>query len=109
MEWDKEFTTERNAVEYVAEHAHGGMRFHDLRHSYATWLVSDGVPINLVQKVMGHEQASTTLNRYTHALDDGGARVRAAFDDPAASSLPRWSEVIDETEEEPEVRPSDQD
>lgn len=55
------------------------MRFHDLRHSYATWLVSDGVPVNVVQKVMGHEQASTTLNRYTHAPDDYEARVREAF------------------------------
>jgi integrase len=34
---------------------------------YATWLVSDGVPINVVSRLMGHEQISTTLNRYTHA------------------------------------------
>jgi integrase len=40
--------------------------FHDLRHCYATWLISEGVPVNVVQAVMGHEQASTTLNRYTH-------------------------------------------
>ena len=37
------------------------MRFHDLRHSYATWLVSDGVPVNIVSRLMGHEQISTTL------------------------------------------------
>ncbi|MFG3691174.1 tyrosine-type recombinase/integrase [Micromonospora sp. NPDC047740] len=48
-------------------HRPTGLRFHDLRHSYATWLVSDGVPINDVAKVMGHEQTSTTLNRYTHS------------------------------------------
>jgi integrase len=40
-------------------------KFHDLRHCYATWLISEGVPVNVVQAVMGHEQASTTLNRYT--------------------------------------------
>ncbi len=34
------------------------LRFHDLRHSYATWLVSEGVPVNDVAKVMGHEQTS---------------------------------------------------
>jgi integrase len=88
LEWKAEFTTEREAVEHVALKAAGGLRFHDLRHSYATWLVSDGVPVNLVQKVMGHEQASTTLNRYTHAPDDYAARVLAAFDAPAASPLP---------------------
>ncbi|MET8064187.1 tyrosine-type recombinase/integrase [Micromonospora sp. NPDC005313] len=63
------------------------MRFHDLRHAYATWLVTDGVPINLVQRVMGHEQASTTLNRYTHTPDDYAARVLAAFVVPADGLL----------------------
>jgi integrase len=61
------------------------LRFHDLRHSYATWLVSDGVPINDVAKVMGHEQTSTTLNRYTHSTAERDRRVLAAF---AAYSLP---------------------
>jgi hypothetical protein len=37
------------------------LRFHDLRHSYATWLVSDGVPPNIVQRIMGHEDVTTTL------------------------------------------------
>ncbi|MGF1661102.1 MAG: tyrosine-type recombinase/integrase [Kineosporiaceae bacterium] len=64
-----------------------GLRFHDLRHSYATWLVSDGVPVNVVQRLMGHESASTTLNRYVHAPDDYDERVRqlvAAHDREAA-------------------------
>jgi integrase len=87
VEWSAEFTTEREAVEKVAQKAHGGLRFHDLRHSYATWLVSDGVPINAVQKVMGHQQASSTLNRYTHAPDDYAARVLAAFEGSADFSL----------------------
>ncbi|MET8832871.1 tyrosine-type recombinase/integrase [Micromonospora sp. NPDC004540] len=84
VEWSAEFTTEREAVACVAAKAAGGMRFHDLRHAYATWLVTDGVPINLVQRVMGHEQVSTTLNRYTHTPDDYAARVLAAFDGSAA-------------------------
>jgi len=61
------------------------LRFHDLRHSYATWLVSDGVPVNDVAKVMGHEQTSTTLNRYTHSTAERDRRVLASF---AAFSLP---------------------
>ena len=50
--------------------------------------MSDGVPVNVVQKVMGHEQASTTLNRYTHTPDDYAARVLDAFAGPTASVLP---------------------
>jgi len=41
------------------------LRFHDLRHSYATWLVTEGVPPNVVQKIMGHEDVTTTLGIYT--------------------------------------------
>ena len=58
------------AIGYIANKALGALRFHDLRHSYATWLVSEGVPVNVVRKVMGHEQTSTTLDIYTHAPDD---------------------------------------
>lgn len=57
------------------------LRFHDLRHCYATWLVSDGTPINFVQAVMGHEQASTTLDRYTHIPTGYGERIRSVFAD----------------------------
>jgi integrase len=46
------------------------------------------VPVNVVQAVMGHEQASTTLNRYTHVPADTHARVRAALNTPAACSPP---------------------
>lgn len=64
------------------------LRFHDLRHSYATWLVSDGVPVNVVSRLMGHEQISTTLDRYTHdARDYADLRVRQVFAPLAADFL----------------------
>ena len=44
--------------------------------------------MHVVQAVMGHEQASTTLNRYTHVPADTHARVRAALNVPAACSPP---------------------
>ncbi|MEV4522662.1 site-specific integrase [Micromonospora tulbaghiae] len=85
-QWSAEFPTEREASACVATKAAGGLRFHDLRHCYATWLVSSGVPVNIVQAVMGHEQASTTLNRYTHTPADFHESVRKVFggfaDDP---------------------------
>jgi integrase len=40
--------------------------------------VSDAVPINVVSRLMGHEQISTTLNRYTH--DARGYENRRARD-----------------------------
>ena len=64
----------------VARRQAGGLRYHDLRHSYATWLVDDGVPPNMVQRVMGHERASTTLDLYTRRTDDAD-RILRALDD----------------------------
>lgn len=75
-----EFATEQAATACVAQKAAGGLRFHDLRHSYATWLVSDGVPVNIVRAVMGHESTSTTLNLYTHAPGGYDDRVREVFE-----------------------------
>ncbi|WP_244933138.1 hypothetical protein [Micromonospora tulbaghiae] len=42
---------------------------------------------------MGHEQASTTLNRYTHTPDDYAARVLESFNRSAASLLPPTGET----------------
>lgn len=72
---------EKTGVALIAGGSGPSLRFHDLRHSYATWLVSAGVPINEVAKVMGHGQTSTTLNRYTHVLPDANTRIRNTLDD----------------------------
>lgn len=77
-EW---FRTEPGAVNHVARNQAGGLRFHDLRHSYATWLVDDGVPPNMVQRVLGHEHASTTLDLYTRRTENAD-RILQALDDP---------------------------
>ena len=44
------------------------IRFHDLRHSNATVLISAGVSAKTVQKLLGHSDISITLNTYTHVL-----------------------------------------
>ena len=74
------FATEPAATTHTARAQHGGLRFHDLRRSYATWLVDDGVPPNMVQRVMGHERSSTTLDLYTRRTEDT-ARILRALDD----------------------------
>ncbi|HEX4206074.1 MAG TPA: site-specific integrase [Ktedonobacteraceae bacterium] len=40
------------------------MHFHDLRHSAATILISMGVPVNVVQELLGHSDVSITLDIY---------------------------------------------
>jgi integrase len=47
-------------------------------------LVDDGVPVNMVQRVMGHERSSTTLDLYTRR-SDGEDRILRALDAEANS------------------------
>jgi integrase len=75
------FSREASAVRHVVREQYGGLRFHDLRHSYATWLVDDGVPPNMVQRVVGHERSSTTLDLYTRRTEDPSRILRALGDD----------------------------
>lgn len=58
-----------------------GVRLHDLRHYVATRLIGAGVPVRTVSGRLGHANAATTLNVYSHFL--------AASDRDAAELLGR--------------------
>ena len=45
------------------------MRLHDLRHSFASILVSAGASLPLIGQMLGHTQPQTTA-RYAHLYDD---------------------------------------
>ena len=44
------------------------IRFHDLRHSHASQLLRQRVPVKTVQERLGHANAAITLNTYAHVL-----------------------------------------
>jgi integrase len=44
------------------------IRFHDLRHTAATMLLSRGVPVKVVSEMLGHANISITLQVYGHVL-----------------------------------------
>lgn len=44
------------------------MRFHDLRYSAATILLSRGTRPKVVQEILGYSQISMTLGMYSHVL-----------------------------------------
>jgi len=64
-----------------------GVRFHDLRHSYATLLLESGAEVKAVQEALGHTKAATTMDIYLHVTDRMRERraglLRQAFDAPA--------------------------
>ena len=55
------------------------IRFHDLRHTFASLMISNGEDIVRVSRLMGHATASFTLNVYSHMIprehDPSGDRL----------------------------------
>ena len=49
------------------------IRFHDLRHTCATLLLVDRVPLITVSKILGHSSPAVTAKIYVHALDESKA------------------------------------
>jgi len=45
------------------------VRIHDLRHTFASLLVSGGMSLPMIGKLLGHTQVQTTA-RYAHLFDD---------------------------------------
>jgi site-specific recombinase XerD len=57
-----------------------------MRHTAASWLVMDGVPLYDVQALLGHESFATT-QRYAHLAPDAHSRVIASWSRRADASL----------------------
>ena len=49
-----------------AEH----IRFHDLRHTFATLSLKNGVDVKTLSSTLGHYSAGFTLSTYTHATPE---------------------------------------
>ena len=70
----------RNRVWYPAVAAAGVRRFPPriMRHTAASWLVQDGVPLYDVQALLGHEDYATT-QRYAHLAPDAHGKIIESF------------------------------
>jgi integrase len=56
------------------------IRFHDLRHTAATLLMSQGVPIKVASEMLGHADITTTLRTYSHVLPGMQQQAADAMD-----------------------------
>lgn len=64
-----------------------GITPHRLRHSYATRLAAEGVPIHLICALLGHRSPTTTMV-YVHAGSDQILAAATALDRRATAQLP---------------------
>ena len=46
------------------------VRFHDLRHTFATTALANGMDVKTLSAIIGHISSETTLNIYTHITDN---------------------------------------
>ncbi|MBC8580220.1 tyrosine-type recombinase/integrase [Zhenhengia yiwuensis] len=47
-----------------------GVPFHALRHTFATRMIEAGENVKVIQELLGHSDIQTTLNIYTHVLEE---------------------------------------
>jgi integrase len=55
------------------------IRLHDLRHTHATLLLADGVPVKVVSERLGHASATITLTVYQHVHPGMGREAADRF------------------------------
>ena len=56
------------------------IRFHELKHYYASLLIRHGESVKTVQARLGHASASETLDTFSYLWPDNDERTRAAVD-----------------------------
>ena len=89
--------------QFIQRHGLQKMRFHDLRHSCASLLLANGVPLKQIQEWLGHSDFSTTANIYAHL--DYSSKLSSAQAMVSGMPLPevgnfksKWSNLTEEAE-----------
>lgn len=63
------------------------IRFHDLRHTCATLMLTYGIPAKVASQRLGHSNISITLDTYSHVLNEVEQQVATTFDKKLFSKL----------------------
>ncbi len=80
---DGSATTPNAATSAWARFSHkagvSGFRLHDTRHTHATHLLANGVPLHVVAARLGHRDPMVTATIYAHVLDRQAVDAASAF------------------------------
>jgi integrase len=80
------------------------VRFHDLRHSYASLLIAQGVHVKLVSEQLGHSSIAITADRYSHVIDQSYSDASDSLE--AALTTARPASGLQAPSPKPVARPS---
>ncbi len=74
------------------------VRFHDLRHTFATMALEHGMDIKTLSTIIGHASGSTTLNIYAHITDEMRQKAAVCIDKGiVGAEIPETPEIPKET------------
>ena len=94
----------RTRLHLILEHAQcKQIRFHDLRHTFATMALGSGMDVKTLSAMLGHVSAATTLDIYTHITDPMRSEAAAKIDQRIGKADPREKETA--SEQKPETAP----
>ena len=80
----------RRRLQFILEHAGcKHVRFHDLRHTFATLALENGMDVKTLSAMLGHVSAATTLDIYTHITDDMRLTAAANIDRGIGKAVPQ--------------------
>ena len=80
----------RRRLQLILEHAGcKHVRFHDLRHTFATLALENGMDVKTLSAMLGHVSAATTLDIYTHITDDMRLTAAANIDRGIGKAAPQ--------------------
>lgn len=72
------------------------IRFHDLRHTYATILISQNENLKFIQSQLGHASVQTTIDRYGHLLPVNQLAIGSKIDEKIFGINKNESSVLQE-------------
>jgi integrase len=69
------------------------IRFHDLRHTAATLMLMNGIPLMVVSRRLGHSKPSTTLDIYGHFLPGMQSEAADLMDELVTPIPAKWQQI----------------
>jgi len=78
------------------------IRFHDLRHTAATLMLLNGIPLIVVSRRLGHSKPSVTLDIYGHYIPGMQQEAASLMDELVTPIATKWQQIGSSQEGSPE-------